>query len=116
MHGGLDERKRLVAGVLDSLADQPAGGVRLLAQALSMAEQPLAEFSQPFDYWADALEFPDVSGGRGCLADVVALKFAARHPDMQVLLERLQESEAPHGTNSVKPSTRSPATHSWPSA
>jgi hypothetical protein len=83
-----------------------------LAEALSMAEQPLAEFSQPFDYWADALEFEDVTGGLAVLRMAVALKVAGRHPDAGALLERLENSEGAPWPQLRAAVERSPATQS----
>ena len=86
----LEDRKLLARRVFASLDGTSPQALRMFAQALHVAGGPVAGFANSFDYLADAVEYADVTGGLAELKLARDLRIAARHPESDDLLERLE--------------------------
>jgi len=83
------ERKELARGVFASLDGVPSVAIRLLATALHLSDGPIARFSTPLSCYADAVEFPEVSGGLAEVLMASALRRVAVFPGWEEVLDRL---------------------------
>jgi hypothetical protein len=82
--------------IFASLDDVPPAAVRILALALTLANRPLADLGQAFDYWADHREDPAViSGDLARLRLSRAIRTTTRNPECERLLERLEGVSEP---------------------
>jgi hypothetical protein len=82
--------KHLAESVLDSLARESPEAVGLLAVGLAVAEPPLSELAEPFDFYADALAYPEVDGRLARLRMAYALRVIAHRPGCERLVDRLE--------------------------
>jgi len=85
------ERKELAQTVFESLEKEkvPAVALRLLASALYLADGPISRFATPLSCFADAVEFPQVTGELAEVLMASALRRAAIFPGSDELLDRL---------------------------
>ena len=81
--------------ILGALAGWDPSAVRSLSTTLALSEPPLRAFAQPFDYAADAIEDPRLSGDLARLSTRRALRLVARDPRCGELLERLEGVDEP---------------------
>ena len=91
----LEDRKVLARRVFASLDGTSPQALRMFAQALHVAGGPLARCATSFSYLADAVQYADVGGGLAELKLARDMRIAARHPECDDLLERLDGVESP---------------------
>lgn len=86
--------RALAVSVFAALEDEPPAAARLLARALSIADEPLSRFALAFEYWADALETPGSDGGLAVVAMAYDLRHVAYfHPEAPALIDRLEHAD-----------------------
>ncbi len=83
MNDDLEHRKRLARGVFATLDGVPVPALRLLGRALEIAgrvgaDKTLTSLGTTLDFFADSVEYDDVSGG---IATLRMARDLARVPD-----------------------------------
>jgi hypothetical protein len=91
----LDDRRAVARSVFASLDGTPPLALRMFSKALALSGGPLGAVAESFDSFADSVEFANVTGDLAELELAHGLRFAARHPGLPDLLDRLEGVESP---------------------